>query len=196
MEISKLLGCRMRIIAGNLKGRIIKAVPGKETRPTSDKIKEAIFHKLGPYFTEGASLDLFAGSGSLGIEAISRGMHRVVFVEKANPAIQTIRQNIHQLSITEQCEVLRMDAFRGLPLLAKRKGKFDLILLDPPYEQISYERVLATIEELDLLSETGKVYVESGPNEAIIFNDTYYTQMYEKRYSSTTSVMILEKVNQ
>jgi len=184
----------MRIIAGDLKGRMIKAVPGKETRPTSDKIKEAIFHKLGPYFREGTCLDLFAGSGSLGIEAISRGMEKATFVDNTNQANQTIRHNLNQLSIKEKCDVYRMDAFRALSFLARKAKKYDLILVDPPYEKISYEKVLSTIEKLDLLSDIGKVYVECGSLEQIVFNPNYYAKIYEKMYSKTTSVIILKKL--
>ena len=186
----------MRIIAGDLKGRNIKAVPGKETRPTSDKIKEAIFHKLGPYFSKGSCLDLFAGSGSLGIEAISRGMNKVVFIEKAKQAVQIIHHNINQLSIKEQCEVYRIDALRALPMLAKQAERYDLILVDPPYNKVSYEKTLQAIKEHDLLSQVGKVYVEYGPNEVIIYDTEYFSMYYEKKYSSTTAVMILEKVAQ
>src|SRR5699024_8593559 len=135
-----------RIIAGEFKSRIIKAVPGKRTRPTSDKIKEAIFHKLGPYFSGGFCLDLFAGSGSLGIEAISRRMDYTTFVEKNNEAAKVIQHNVQQLNIGEQSEILKMDAFKALSLLNRQHKQFDLLLLDPPYEIVSYEKLLKEIQ--------------------------------------------------
>ena len=183
----------MRIIAGDLKGRHIKAVPGKETRPTSYKIKEAIFHKMGPYFSNGNCLDVFAGSGSLGIEAISRGMDKVVFIEKAKQAVQTIRHNLQQLSIQEQCEVYHMDAFRALGLLAKKQNQYDLILIDPPYEKVSYEKILQCIQANDLLKQMGKVYIEYGPSKPFMYDSEYFSLSYEKKYSNITAVMILEK---
>lgn len=183
----------MRIIAGNLKSRIIKPVPGKETRPTSDKVKEAIFHKLGPYFQDGFCLDLFAGSGSLGIEAISRGMDHVTLVESANNAVRVIHHNIVQLELEPKSKIMRMDVFRALPILAKKSKKFDLILFDPPYEKVSYEKILESIQKYDLLTNNGKIYIEASGNQSIIYDDTYYHFVYEKKYSSTTSVMILEK---
>lgn len=183
----------MRIIAGDLKGRHIKAVPGKETRPTSDKIKEAIFHKIGPYFSKGNCLDVFAGSGSLGIEAISRGMDKVVFIEKGKQAVQTIRHNLQQLSIQAQCDVYHMDAFRALELLAKKQNQYDLILIDPPYEKVSYEKTLQCIQANDLLKDMGKVYIEYGPSKPIMYDSEYFSLSYEKKYSNITAVMILEK---
>src|SRR5699024_12217961 len=115
----------MRVIAGELKGRRLEAVPGKQTRPTSDKVKEATFQMMGPFFNGGRCLDLFAGSGSLGIEAISRGMDYAVFIDKQSKAIHTIYKNIKTMKIEEQTEVARMDAFRALKVTQKNKAKFD-----------------------------------------------------------------------
>src|SRR5690625_4822655 len=121
----------MRVIAGNLKGRILKTVPGKSTRPTSDKVKEAVFHMLGPFFEEGICLDLFAGSGSLGIEDISRGMEQAIFIEKNGKAVKTIEENIKLVNIKDRVEIIRMDAYRSLRVLGKRQNQFDLIFIDP-----------------------------------------------------------------
>src|SRR5690625_390253 len=118
---------QMRVIAGDFRGRILKSVPGTQTRPTSDKIKEAAFHMMGPFFDGGICLDLFAGSGSLGIEAISRGFDFSVFIEKNRRAIHTISKNIKLLNIEEKTEVSRMDAFKALRVTAKNKSKFNLI---------------------------------------------------------------------
>lgn len=185
----------MRIVAGDLKGRVIKAVPGNETRPTSDKVKEAIFHKLGPYFNEGTCLDLFAGSGSLGIEAISRGMDQTTFIEKSGKAIKIIHHNVDQLQIRKKSEIYRNDALKAVNMLGKKQRTFDLILVDPPYEKVSYEKVLETIEQNNILTSDGKVYVECGSLDLITFNPAYFSVSYEKTYSPTTSVMILVKNN-
>lgn len=183
----------MRIIAGTFKSRKIKPVPGKETRPTSDKIKEAIFHKLGPYFQGGYVLDLFAGSGSLGIEAISRGMDHVIFVESSKQAVRIIRANTEQLKMESQSEIVQKDAFQALSVFSKQTKQFDLILLDPPYEKVSYENILEIIQAHDLLAPDGIVYVEASGDQLITYEHTYYKQLYEKKYSNTTSVTILEK---
>lgn len=183
----------MRVIAGNLKGRNIKAVPGKKTRPTSDKVKEAIFHKLGPFFVGGTCLDLFAGSGALGIEAISRGIEHTTFIDKSSQSIKTIHQNIKQLQVCNQCTVFRNDVLKGIKIIGKKQLQYDLILVDPPYEDVSYEKVLHSIEFYNLLQPGGKLYIESGSIDAVVFNAAYFSILFEKTYSSTTSVMILER---
>ena len=147
----------MRVIAGELKGRRLEAVPGKQTRPTSDKVKEAIFQMMGPFFYGGKCLDLFAGSGSLGIEAISRGMDFAVFIDKQPKAIHTIYKNIKTLKIDERTEVARMDAFRALKVTQKNKVKFDLIIIDPPYDKFNYTEILNEIMKRELLSDGGMV---------------------------------------
>src|SRR5699024_7300375 len=121
--------------AGKYKGRQLKPVPGSETRPTADKIKEAVFHKMGPFFDGGNGLDLFAGSGSLGIEALSRGMDNMIFVDKSPKAIKVIRYHIELLKVQTNCEVYRNDALRALDIVSKKGERFSLILLDPPYDK-------------------------------------------------------------
>lgn len=151
----------MRVIAGSHKGRKLKSVPGKQTRPTSDKVKEAVFHTIGPFFTGGKCLDLFAGSGSLGIEALSRGMEQAIFIDQYPKAVQTIKRNLQLLNIMKpDIKVKRMSADRALQFLAKRKCKFDLILIDPPYLKVDYESLLHTILQLNLLKENSIIYCE------------------------------------
>src|SRR5690625_2719144 len=140
----------MRVITGKLKGRLIYTVPSSKTRPTSDKIKESVFHVMGPYFDGGYGLDLFAGSGSLGIEAISRGMKSVTFIDRSSEAIKTIKKNIRNLNIEHQATVYRNDALRALHLLSKKKEKFNLIFIDPPYEMTNYSSILKKIEQLNI----------------------------------------------
>lgn len=182
----------MRIIAGSHKGRQLKSVSGKETRPTSDKIKEAVFHRMGPFFDGGNGLDLFAGSGSLGIEAISRGMDHMIFIEKSPQAIRTINKNIDLVHCREKCEIYRNDAFRALDLLKKTKKQFDLVLLDPPYEKIHYQQLLDSLEEKNVVNENGFVYVEHNSSTNITMSDAFHI-IFDKKYSETTSVTIFRK---
>ena len=109
----------MRVISGTRKGRTLKAVPGQSTRPTTDKVKESIFNMIGPYFDGGWALDLFAGSGGLGIEALSRGFDHCIFVDRDIKAIQTIKGNLNQLSLMDQSEVFRNEAKRALAAVVK-----------------------------------------------------------------------------
>lgn len=150
----------MRIISGKAKGRVLKAVPGTGTRPTTDKVKEAIFSMIGPYFDGGIVLDLFAGTGGLGIEALSRGMDRAIFVDMDKKSVEVIRHNLQAAGLTEQAEVYRNDAVRALKALGKRGIKLDLVLLDPPYRLHIIEHVLEQMEQLDLLHDRTIVVVE------------------------------------
>ena len=156
----------MRVIAGTYKGRRLKAVPGSSTRPTTDKIKEAMFQIMGPFFEGGACLDLFAGSGGLGIEALSRGMDKTFFIDKQAKAIQTIKENLQQFATDDvQYEVYKNDAYRALHVLHKRKERFDLILLDPPYKKVDYNKLINNILRFGLLKKGGMLYCEHDPKE-------------------------------
>ncbi len=157
MQVS---GDRMRVVSGTRKGKILKAVPGSSTRPTTDKVKEAIFNIIGPYFDGGQGLDLFAGSGGLGIEALSRGADKVIFVDRDGKAIQTIHENIRNCDFEEKAEIYRNDADRALKAILKRDLAFDYIFLDPPYRKQQLLKLLKVIDENNLLSEQGTILCE------------------------------------
>lgn len=150
----------MRVISGEAKGRPLKAVPGEGTRPTADKVKEAIFSMIGPYFDGGTVLDLFAGTGGLGIEALSRGMEKGVFVDADRKAIETIRQNIRAVQMEHRAEIYRNDAFQALRAMAKRGRQFDLIFLDPPYRLKNVPEMLQYIEEHGIARSGTRAVVE------------------------------------
>ncbi|WP_281887721.1 16S rRNA (guanine(966)-N(2))-methyltransferase RsmD [Paenibacillus sp. YYML68] len=150
----------MRVISGSAKGRPLKAVPGMGTRPTTDKVKEAIFSMIGPYFDGGKVLDLFAGTGGLSIEALSRGMDRAVLADTDKKAIETIRLNLEATRMTEQAEVYRNDAMRALKALGKRGQQFDLVFLDPPYKQKVIGDLLEQLVADRLLTESARVVIE------------------------------------
>lgn len=138
----------------------MKAVPGSTTRPTTDKVKESLFNIIGPYFEGGRVLDLFAGSGGLGIEALSRGMDEAIFIDREFKAITTIRSNLEACRFTERAEVYKNDSERALKALMKRNKKFDLVLLDPPYKQQKLISIMSVIDENGLLEEDGVVVCE------------------------------------
>ncbi len=123
----------MRVIAGTLGGRRLKAPPGRRTRPTSDRVREALFSILGDPAGQRV-LDLFAGSGALGIEALSRGAERAVFVERDARAAATLRENLDALGLgSEVAELRRGEALSALRTAAERGELYDLVLIDPPY---------------------------------------------------------------
>ena len=150
----------MRVIAGEHKGRRLTAVPGKGTRPTTDKVKESIFNMIGPYFDGGWVLDLYAGTGGLGIEALSRGAERAVFVERDAKAFAVVQQNVAACRLQERAELYKNDAARALQALAKRNLQFDLVFLDPPYAQQKIAEVIATLQERDLVADGAWIVTE------------------------------------
>jgi 16S rRNA (guanine(966)-N(2))-methyltransferase RsmD len=155
----------MRVIAGTYRSRILKNLKGLALRPTSDRLRETLFNVLAPNISGARFVDLFAGTGAIGIEALSRGAAEVVFIENHAPAAALIRKNLDSLGIRAGFTVLPVDVLRGLAMLAsKAKGAgsgFDFIFLDPPYSAAAdYGRVLGFLGAADLLAPGGVVIAE------------------------------------
>jgi 16S rRNA (guanine966-N2)-methyltransferase len=136
----------VRIIAGEFRGRRIGAPPGYDTRPMLDRVREAVFSTLQPRLPDATVLDLFAGSGSLGLEALSRGAQRVRFVERGRPALDALRRNVDALGVRDRVEIVVGDALRPSTWLPTS----DVVLLDPPYALVDTARdqVLGALAEL------------------------------------------------
>jgi 16S rRNA (guanine(966)-N(2))-methyltransferase RsmD len=159
----------MRVIAGTYKSRILKSLKGLALRPTSDRLRETLFNVLAPNIPGSRLVDLFAGTGAIGIEALSRGAAEVVFIENHAPAATLIRRNLDSLGINSGATVLAVDALRGLAMLASRKQQsapgFDHVFLDPPYAAAEdYSRVLEYLGSADLLAPGGIVVAEHRRN--------------------------------
>lgn len=150
----------MRVVSGSAKGRPLKSVPGSGTRPTSDKVKEAVFSMIGPYFEGGKVLDLFAGTGGLGIEALSRGMEHAIFVDMEPMSIETIRANLKATGMENQSEVYRNDAARALKVLEKRGVILDAIFLDPPYRMKNADEIMQQMHDRGLLQDDATIVIE------------------------------------
>jgi 16S rRNA (guanine966-N2)-methyltransferase len=151
----------MRVIAGTFKSRRLKTLRGMELRPTSDRLRETLFDILGDTVKDSVFVDLFAGTGAVGIEAISRGARRVVFIERHAPAVQLIRENLNSLGITGEADVLPLDVMRGFEKLTSRNERSDFIFFDPPYARADeYQRVLESIAAKGMLSAAGTVIAE------------------------------------
>lgn len=151
----------MRIIAGTARGRRLKSPKGMSTRPTSDRVREALFNILSPQVPNSNFLDIFSGTGAVAIEAISRGATRAVMVEKERISVPIILSNIKMCGLSEQTEVLNLDVARALKLLGDRKDSFDLIFLDPPYKKGFEVPTIERIQTNGLLKHGGIVVVES-----------------------------------
>lgn len=130
----------MRIIAGRWRGHTIQAPPGRDTRPTTDRVREAWMSALEPVLPGARVLDLFAGSGALGLEALSRGASHVTFVERSGPAMRALAANIARLGADEETAMVRADVFSYIRRLAERE--FDIALADPPYGRGIAERLV------------------------------------------------------
>jgi len=150
----------MRIVAGQARGRKLAAPPGREVRPTSDRVREALFSILGPAVRGARVLDLFAGSGALGIEALSRGAAHAVFVDRAGAAVATVRRNLEATGFTARARVVRADALRALDRLGREGAAFDLAFVDPPYSGGLREAALARLVARGVLAAAGRVVVE------------------------------------
>ena len=151
----------MRITGGKFCGHKLLSPSHQGLRPTSDMVREALFNILGDAVYEGKVLDLFAGSGALGIEAISRGARAVYFVEQDHRGLHLLKNNLQRFpDINAEVRVFPADAFRILAKLSREGEKFDLILIDPPYKANLWLRVLQNISQLTPLSEYGQIVLE------------------------------------
>ncbi len=148
----------MRVIAGSAKGIPLQAVPGQGTRPISDRVKESLFNILGDWILDARVLDLFAGTGSVGIEALSRGASRATFVEKHPRAVAVIRENLQRTRLSEPARLVQDDVFK---FLEEEAEAYDLVYVAPPQYQGLWSRTLLTLEaNPDWLSGDGLVVVQ------------------------------------
>lgn len=161
----------MRIVGGKHRSRILLSLEGKGTRPTMDKVREALYGRLGDWVEGKIVLDLFAGTGSVALEGISRGMATAVLVDGSAAAIDVIKKNVVALKEDERCMILRMEATQALRYLKKKEKKFDLIYLDPPYGKVDLSKILGLIDEYGLLSHDGIVVVETLDEEELPLSD-------------------------
>jgi len=150
----------MRVVAGRVKGHHLRAPHGLETRPTSDKVREAIFAILAGSYVDRPVLDLFAGTGALGIEALSRGASHAVFVERRGVACQTIRVNLRHTRLEEEAQVLCVPVERALALLDE---PFGLVLLDPPYAYPNLHGIMSLLSGAPFLESDTTVVFEHSP---------------------------------
>ena len=163
----------MRIIAGEYSSRKLEAPKGTDTRPTLDKVREAVFSSLGTYFDGGVFLDLYAGSGANGFEALSRGMDRAVFVDSSRAAISVIKKNAASLACTDRCRILPMKDKKALALLHEEGQKFDLVYLDPPYAKQTNDDILMYLYDQNMLNKDCRIVIESAKEDIFLkeYND-------------------------
>lgn len=180
----------MKVISGTLKGRKIDGYNLDGTRPTMDRVKESLFAMIQNYIDESICLDLFSGSGNLGIEAISEGAIFVYFNDNNKKAVEVIKQNVKKFNILEKTEILNMSHKKALNELTGKK--IDIIFLDPPYKTNYIEESIKLIDSNNLLSDNGIIVCESSDLNKIIYTDNFQV-LKEKKYGDKW-VVILEKI--
>ena len=167
----------MRIISGTMRGTKLYTLEGINTRPTLDRVKEALFSKIHMDLQDANVLDLFSGSGALGLEALSRGAQKAVLCDSSRDAIKIIKQNIEKTKTNEKVLLLNCDYKKALEQLKNQDEKFDIIFLDPPYKTNFAEESVKIIEQTNLLNEDGIIILESDDKEKVIKN--LYTEKLE-----------------
>lgn len=178
----------MRVIAGKARSMPLKAVAGMDTRPTTDRIKETLFNMLQPYLAGCRFLDLFAGSGGIGIEALSRGASHAVFVENNRRAAACIRDNLHFTRLEQEARVLTADVLDGLSRL-EREEPFDFIFLDPPYGKGLEKHVLYALARSRLVKGDTWIILETAQNEPVEYTKDYgYSILKIKKYKTNQHV--------
>jgi 16S rRNA (guanine966-N2)-methyltransferase len=153
-------GERLRVTGGRLRGRRLRVPRGRATRPTADRVRESLFARLGD-LAGAAVLDLYAGTGALGIEALSRGASRAVFVDRGRAALASLGANLDELGLTAVGRVLGDDAESAVARLARAGERFEVIFVDPPYAAEQASRVLASVAARELLAPEGTLVLET-----------------------------------
>lgn len=179
----------MRIIAGTARGRQLKAPPGLHTRPTTDRVKEAVFSVIQFQVPGARVLDLFAGSGQLGLECLSRGAESCLFCDNDRAALRAVGQNITACGVQDRCTVFAGD-FRSA-VAGHSPGSFDIILLDPPYGGKILEDALRAIEQFDILAARGIIVCESACGDKVYIPAAPYEKLREYRYGSTAITTLM-----
>ncbi len=150
----------MRVIAGEFRGRRLDRIEGMDIRPTSDKVKEALFSILGDSIIDSVFLDLFGGTGGIGIEALSRGAKHVIFIDANIKSIKVLKGNLDNLNIKGNAEVFHTDYATAIGKLYNFKKQFDIIFIDPPYRVGMAQNALEAIDKNPILTQTGLIVVE------------------------------------
>ncbi len=157
----------MRIIAGEFRGRKLLSVRGMKTRPTSDRIRESIFNILSDTVRDAVVLDLFAGTGAMGIEALSRGAKYAVFIEQSKEALSAVSQNIRNCSLENRTRTMRWDIVKNLNCIRNLSDPFTLVFADPPYDQNMLEPALQNLIQSGSLAAGAVIVAEHTPAETV-----------------------------
>lgn len=184
----------MRVVAGKARSLQLVTVPGMDVRPTTDRIKETLFNMIANEVPGSRFLDLFAGSGGIGIEALSRGAEHAVFVDKNRASIQCIRKNLDHVKMNTDASVLQMDAIAAITQLEQKKEVFDIVFMDPPYDCLLEKEVLLRLADSKIISEDTLIITEASlATEFDYLEDAGYYIRKDKVYKTNQHVFIQKK---
>ena len=175
----------LRIIAGELKGRRLRSVQGTKTRPTADRIREAIFNILAYQIQETTVLDLFAGTGAFGIEALSRGAESVVFIDIDNDSIRVLQENIKTLALESMTRIIRWNLTRDLNCLGSVQSAVNLVFMDPPYNKNMVDPTLLNLHSSQSMEKGARIVVEHSYLEPVLKRRLPYDISDQRRYGKT-----------
>lgn len=176
----------MRIIAGRARGRKLLSPATYETRPTLDRVKEAMFSMIQGYIPDATVVDVFAGTGSLGLEAASRGAKECYLFDKSSVTFPILKKNIYNLKFEDFCHPLNIDAYEGLKILAKKGKVFDIIFIDPPYCKEMIPEAIKVIKENNMLDNNGIIVTKIDSIEEIYEGYENIILTKSRKYGNTT----------
>ena len=175
----------IRIIGGELKGRKLVTVAGKETRPTADRVRESIFNIIGDFVRNARVLDLYAGTGAMGLEALSRGAKLVFFVENHKTALAALAKNIKKCSLENKTGTIRWNILDNLTILQSHRPAFDLVFIDPPYNKDMIRPTLSHLARCQCLANGAHLAIEHSPLEPVPANRPEFEMDDQRRYGKT-----------
>lgn len=185
----------MRVIAGSARSLKLVTVDSMDTRPTTDRIKETLFNVLSPDIPGSNFLDLFSGSGAIGIEALSRGADRAVFVENGRKALECINKNLDFTKLKDRAQILSTDAVSSVSTLERQEDVFDIIFMDPPYGRLLERDVLGRLSGSDIVSDDTIIVVESDLDTEFDYLEEIGLEIYKiKKYKTNKHTFIYRRL--
>jgi 16S rRNA (guanine966-N2)-methyltransferase len=175
----------LRIISGEFRGRKLEKLEGMDIRPTTDRVKESLFNMLGARLFDCAFLDLFAGTGGIGIEAYSRGASKIVFIDESSKSIKVLKSNLEMLMLLDKVEVYNTDYINAINKLALDNRKFDIIFIDPPYLKGFTQNALIHINDNNLINENGIIVIEHDIQDKMPESVGNLNLQRQKKYGNT-----------
>lgn len=185
----------MRVIAGKAKRLKLVTIEGNDTRPTTDRVKETLFNILQPDLPGCRFLDLFAGSGAIGIEALSRGAKEAVFVENGRRVLNCIKDNLQTTRLFSQARVMECDVLSALTRLEREKEPFDIIFMDPPYDRGLEQQVLTALRQSCLVTEDTLIIVEASLETEFDYTESLGYEIVREKIYKTNKHIFLQKVS-